>query len=100
MHRPQGSQSSQVKRSHSLTYPRVPSTHAPLLVSVRSEGPATVIRGLDMGKLTAENMKPAPPRRHENNAHEVDDSSEGSGVEDELIVRIDSPSKLSFHQAS
>lgn len=30
--------------------------------------------------------------------HVMSDSSDESGAEDELIVRIDSPSRLSFHQ--
>lgn len=92
-------QSSRVKPSHSLSYPRVPTTHAPPLVSVRSEGPATARRGIDTGKLTGQNLKPPLQGAHTKETHEVDDSSEESGVEDELLVRIDSPSKLSFHQA-
>lgn len=93
-------QSSRVKPSHSLSYPRVPTTHAPPLVSVRSEGPATARRGIDTGKLTGQNLKPPlQGTPHTKETHEVDDSSEESGVEDELLVRIDSPSKLSFHQA-
>ena len=35
-----------------------------------------------------------------NERYAIDDSSDESGGEDEIIVRIDSPSRLSFRQAS
>lgn len=96
-------QGSHVKPSHSLSYPVVPSADAPQLAAVRSEGPGTVSEGLNKGKLTRGTLKPPPhPLRgtHSKETRVVDDSSEESGAEEEIIVRIDSPSKLSFHQAS
>lgn len=93
-------QSGQVEPTYSLSYPRVPSAHTPPLVSVRSEGPVSARRGLDTRKLTSNVLKPPLQVTCTKDTHEVDDLSEESGGEDELIVRIDSPSKLSFNQAS
>lgn len=87
-----------IKPSHSLSYPRVPSAHQRPMVSVKSEGSTTLRRKLDMqeesnlSRLEKSHLNGSQARR--------DDSSDDSGGEDEHIVRIDSPSRLSFRQAS
>ncbi|KAJ0039259.1 hypothetical protein Pint_22522 [Pistacia integerrima] len=83
-----------VKLSHNLSYSRVPSHSAYQLPSVRSEGPATARKKLEMRKSTGE----IPADTTE--SHVIDYSSDDSGAEDEFIVRIDSPSRLSFRHAS
>ncbi|KAI7993938.1 Sodium/hydrogen exchanger 7 [Camellia lanceoleosa] len=93
---------SQVKSSHSLSYPAVPSSLRKVLVSVRSEGSTTVRNhNREFKKVTEQN--PETPLRSSNTQKSPvidDDSSDESGAEDELIVRIDSPSRLSFRQPS
>ncbi|XP_031268164.1 sodium/hydrogen exchanger 7 isoform X2 [Pistacia vera] len=83
-----------VKLSHNLSYSRVPSHSAYQLPSVKSEGPATARKKLEMRKSTGE----IPADTTE--SHVIDYSSDDSGTEDEVIVRIDSPSRLSFRHAS
>ena len=92
--------SSLKKPSHSQSYPTVPSYQGQRLLSVKSERTATVRKNLEVRKLTG-NISPTQlqsrdPRKN----HAVDDSSDESGAEDEVIIRIDSPSRLSFRQAS
>ncbi|XP_068662664.1 sodium/hydrogen exchanger 8 isoform X2 [Aristolochia californica] len=83
--------------SHSLSYPRILQKNMgdlPLM-SARSEGEATFHKSLRAGGFTQpeSNIPPVPTRQRK--ASRPDDySSEESG--DELIVRIDSPSRLSF----
>ncbi|XP_028067609.1 sodium/hydrogen exchanger 7 isoform X2 [Camellia sinensis] len=93
---------SQAKSSHSLSYPAVPSSLGKVLVSVRSEGSTTVRNhNREFKKVTEQN--PETPLRSSNTQRSPvidDDSSDESGAEDELIVRIDSPSRLSFRQPS
>ncbi|KAM6567523.1 hypothetical protein CsatA_026651 [Cannabis sativa] len=86
------------KPSHSISYPTIPSHQDRPLVSVRSEG--TVRKNLEGRNLTGETTL-APPRisTAPKDSH-AEDSSDESGAEDEFIVRIDSPSRLSFRQAS
>ncbi|KAF4369495.1 hypothetical protein G4B88_016435 [Cannabis sativa] len=86
------------KPSHSISYPTIPSHQDRPLVSVRSEG--TVRNNLEGRNLTGETTL-APPRisTAPKDSH-AEDSSDESGAEDEFIVRIDSPSRLSFRQAS
>ncbi|KAF5763237.1 putative cation/H+ exchanger, rmlC-like jelly roll, cation/H+ exchanger, CPA1 family [Helianthus annuus] len=78
------------KPSHSKSYPRVPPTERRGLLSVRSEGSTTVRKTVNVG---SESLV-VPDNR--NDGHEMDYSSDESGGEDEHIVRIDSPSTLSF----
>lgn len=93
---------SQAKSSHSFSYPAVPSSLGKVLVSVRSEGSTTVRNhNREFKKVTEQN--PETPLRSSNTQKSPvidDDSSNESGAEDELIVRIDSPSRLSFRQPS
>ncbi|XP_034911303.1 sodium/hydrogen exchanger 7 isoform X5 [Populus alba] len=67
--------SSQVKRSHSMSVLRKASFRNRQQVHVLSEG------------ATKE-------------THTIDNNSDESDTEDEIVVRIDSPSRLSFHQES
>ncbi|XP_059445682.1 sodium/hydrogen exchanger 8 isoform X1 [Corylus avellana] len=90
------SRSSLIKQSHCLSYPTVPSYPGHRLVSVKSEGAATVRRNLGMSKYTG-NFTPAQEQSKDpRESHVVDGSSDESGAEDEHVVRIDSPSRLSF----
>ncbi|XP_031384189.1 sodium/hydrogen exchanger 7 isoform X2 [Punica granatum] len=100
----------QSKTSHSLSYPSVPSHHGRTLVSVRSEGSATATAtSRTMPSRTSLGMREFSqqvlprPQPHSADRREIsagnDDSSDESGA-DEVIVRIDSPSRLSFRQAS
>ncbi|KAL7149630.1 hypothetical protein ABFS83_05G054200 [Erythranthe nasuta] len=85
--------SRRVKPSHSLSYPRVPLVNRPPIVSVKSEGSTTFRRKHDMQEAESS------VRLNESRARR-DESSDDSGGEDEHIIRIDSPSGLSFRQAS
>lgn len=80
--------------AHSLSYPGHP------LVSARSEGSVTLRKNLGARKFTGR----VPPEKAKDSeskdAHINDDSSDESGIEDEILIRIDSPSRLSFRQAS
>lgn len=89
----------QPKQSHSLSLLHAASTPGRRLVAVKSEGSTLVRTNLDR-KLTG-NI-PAPPLENKsiNPSPGVDDSSDESGAEDEHIIRIDSPSRLSFHHAA
>ncbi|KAK1387163.1 Salt overly sensitive 1 [Heracleum sosnowskyi] len=78
------------KSSHSLSYPRVISPEGQPLVYAKSEGAAT------LGKVPT--SKPPVPSSSTTKTHGMDYSSDESGAEDEHIVRIDSPSTLSFRQ--
>nr|UTD53590.1 Na+/H+ exchanger 7 [Casuarina glauca] len=85
-----------IKQAHSLSYPTVPLHPGRRLVSVKSEGAANVRRNLGMRKLTG-NLTPGEGQSKDlRESHVVEGSSDESGAEDEHIVRIDSPSRLSF----
>ncbi|OMO72604.1 hypothetical protein COLO4_27555 [Corchorus olitorius] len=83
--------------THSLSYPRVPSYPGHPLVSVKSEGAATLRKKLE-GRKFAGHI--SPPQQKDSNTKEGHDSSDESGAEEEILIRIDSPSTLSFRQAS
>ena len=92
---------SQTQAAHSLSYPRVPSraTDARPLLSVQSEGPNMnrTLGSKEYAKLPL--FPPLPTRRKKVKVAE-DNSSDESGGE-EVIIRIDSPSTLSFrHEGS
>ncbi|KAK9277152.1 hypothetical protein L1049_006691 [Liquidambar formosana] len=92
----------QVKPSHSLSYPEVPLHHGRPLVSIKSEG-ATNMSKSQVRKSTGQNHTPPLQSTSTRDSHVSrvkEDSSEDSGAEDEVIVSIDSPSRLSFRQAS
>ncbi|KAL4196021.1 hypothetical protein AMTRI_Chr04g243960 [Amborella trichopoda] len=90
------------KPAHSLSYPRVPlkstkQTTARPLMSAKSEG-ATMNKHFITKDLEQQTQ---PVTTLPGKSREIeDDSSDESGGEDDHIVRIDSPSRLSFHQYS
>ncbi|KAL5762963.1 hypothetical protein ACOSP7_019227 [Xanthoceras sorbifolium] len=92
--------SSEAKPADSLSYPRVASHHGYPLTSVRSEGDATVRKKLEARKSVGQIPSSSLQIAGANERHAVEDSSDESGGEDETLVRIDSPSRLSFRQAS
>lgn len=54
---------------------------------------------LDARKLPTSTARPPQEKSAQNETNARDDSSEESGAEDDgVVVRIDSPSVLSFHQ--
>lgn len=83
------------KASHNRSYQRVPPTENRRLISVKSEGSATVRKKTSVGEIRGPHENPLDTNEH----REMDYSSDESGGEDEHIVRIDSPSTLSFPQA-
>nr|AGW30208.1 SOS1 [Reaumuria trigyna] len=88
----------EIRPSHSLSYPSVPlGQEQRPLVSVRSEGSTRK-------RLEEEMARPdlAPPSTMHSRHQSVvrDESSDESGGEEDVIVRIDSPSRLSFRHAS
>ncbi|KAL6566292.1 Son of sevenless 1 [Orobanche gracilis] len=87
--------------SHSVSYPSVPTVPARPMFSVKSEGSTTfgTKRGTQENKKKHNSSQYEECRLNRNHAAR-DDSSDESGCEDEHIVRIDSPSKLSFRQIS
>ncbi|KAM1102119.1 hypothetical protein ACFX13_011060 [Malus domestica] len=86
-------------RSHKVSYPSVPSHHNSPLVSVRSEGATTVRKDYEARKVTAQSSLLGQQSTEPNKSHVVNDSSDESGGEDDVTVRIDSPGRLSFCQA-
>ncbi|KAH6790352.1 sodium proton exchanger [Perilla frutescens var. frutescens] len=88
-----------VKPSHSRSYPRVPSAPTCPMVSVKSEGSTTLRKKFDIQENKQEsNASERKELRLNESGARRDDSSDDSGCEDEHIVRIDSPSRLSFRQ--
>nr|QOS02253.1 SOS1 [Karelinia caspia] len=96
-HSPRTSPNGAVKlpktQSHSRSYPRVPPVENRRLLSVRSEGSTTVGKNVHVGGETLVGPHETADTR------EMDYSSDESGGEDEHIIRIDSPSTLSFPRA-
>ncbi|KAG0469711.1 hypothetical protein HPP92_016411 [Vanilla planifolia] len=84
---------SQINPSLSYSYPEVhKGENGRPLMSVQSEG-RNLKRRLDIGETTMAPIPTLPTRRDDNIDHVVDSSDESDG---EVIVRIDSPSTLSF----
>ncbi|PON79235.1 Cation/H+ exchanger, CPA1 family [Parasponia andersonii] len=88
-----------VKPLHSVSYPMMPSDQDRPLVSVRSDGSATV-KNLEGRNFTGEIISKSLQSTASKENPVPEDSSDDSGAEDEFIVRIDSPSRLSFRQDS
>lgn len=85
----------QEKSSHSLSYPRFPASKGRPFVSAKSEGSST------LGKnIKGHGPKPPAQSLSTRTTRVLDYSSDESGAEEEHIVRIDSPSTLSFQQVS
>ncbi|GKU97567.1 hypothetical protein SLEP1_g10703 [Rubroshorea leprosula] len=85
--------------SSSLSYPRIPLSPDRPLISVRSKGAATLRKNL-VRNLAGQD--PAPPMlsREDKEGQITNDSSDESGDENEHVIRIDSPSTLSYRHAS
>ena len=66
---------------------------------MRSEGSTTVRKNLDAQKHEEQNPAPELQTSSAQESRIINDWSDESGTEDELIIRIDSPSRLSFRQA-
>nr|BAX01505.1 salt overly sensitive [Bassia scoparia] len=86
-------------QKHSVSYPKVPSRAADTrpLLSVKSEGSTAVRKKHEEDVIRQELLPPAHSSRHPSRAQE--ESSDESDAEEEVVVRIDSPSRLSFRQA-
>lgn len=83
------------------SYNRFLSFPGHLLVSAGSEGASTMRKNnKEAGKITRRVPSAQAKKMDTKEGHVNDDSSDESGGEDEILVRIDSPSVLSFHQAS
>ncbi|RDX89814.1 Sodium/hydrogen exchanger 7, partial [Mucuna pruriens] len=78
---------------HSLSYPTIVSHQGHPLVSVKSEGAATAKK---VQEVTRNVTNPPFQRTERRQHHHGDNSSDDSDAEEDIIVRIDSPSKLSF----
>ncbi|XP_057417539.1 sodium/hydrogen exchanger 7-like isoform X2 [Lotus japonicus] len=79
----------------SLSYPNMASYQDRPLTSVKSEGAATDKKGHQVTRFNQDVTNP-PPQSTERREHHRDDSSDDSAVEEDIIVRVDSPSTLSF----
>ncbi|XP_052881610.1 sodium/hydrogen exchanger 7 isoform X2 [Gossypium arboreum] len=83
------------------SYNRFLSFPGHLLVSAGSEGASTMRKNnKEAGKITRRVPSAQAKKMDTKEGHVNDDSSDESGGEDEILVRIDSPSVLSFHQTS
>ncbi|XP_037495007.1 sodium/hydrogen exchanger 7, partial [Jatropha curcas] len=100
--RTRASSSHLVQRSQSMSFPRATSFKSHILVSVKSEGSTTVRKNLGIKRPKSASNVPIPLQQNtdRNESHALDDSSDESGPEDDHIIRIDSPSRLSFRQAT
>jgi hypothetical protein len=102
--RPGSSSNIQADSIHSKSYPRVPSTGANVrpLVSVQSEGESMRTRALTSRVLprAGSGTSSIPPLPVTRDRREKQDSSDDESAGEEVIVRIDSPSTLTFHHAS
>ncbi|KAF7827545.1 sodium/hydrogen exchanger 8 isoform X2 [Senna tora] len=88
------------KPPHSLSCPTIHSLHKRRLVSVKSEGAATANKDLEVREFTQNVTNPNIQSTEQRGGSHVDDSSDESAGEEDIIVRIDSPSTLSFRPAS
>ena len=101
-HRPHGVPVA--NKRHSSSYPRVPSKPAntrPLL-SVQSEGSnmKRMAAPKDAGEATTTAPAPATSADQQQQKVMQDDNSSDDSAGEEVIVRVDSPSMLSFHQST
>nr|AOX13591.1 SOS1-like protein [Populus alba x Populus glandulosa] len=88
---------SQVKRSHSLSVLKTASYQQ---VRVPSEEATYARKSLEVRKLIGKTHAPPVQSTGTNETCIIDNYSDESDAEDEFVVRIDSPSRLSFHHAS
>ncbi|KAK7260542.1 hypothetical protein RIF29_26679 [Crotalaria pallida] len=97
--RSRSSSSNHAKPPLSLSYPTIVSRRGHPLVSVKSEGAATVLKDNEVREFRRK-VPNAPLQSTEQREHhddEDDSSDDDSAIEEDIIVRIDSPSGLSFH---
>ncbi|KAF7020363.1 hypothetical protein CFC21_033476 [Triticum aestivum] len=92
-------------QKHSVSYPKVPSRAADTrpLLSVRSEGSNAMKRKSAPAPAIAPALAPFPPPLAEGRQRRAvgeDDDSSDESVGEEVIVRVDSPSMLSFNPPS
>ncbi|EMS63349.1 Sodium/hydrogen exchanger 7 [Triticum urartu] len=92
-------------QKHSVSYPKVPSRAADTrpLLSVRSEGSNAMSRKSAPAPAIAPALAPFPPPLAEGRQRRAvgeDDDSSDESVGEEVIVRVDSPSMLSFNPPS
>lgn len=107
LHRPRSSstiQSNPTHRELSLRVPSPASANVRPLFSVQSEGESMRTRALASRVLPRagsgpSSIAPLPVTRVRRQRQE-DNSSDDESAGEEVIVRIDSPSTLTFHQAS
>ena len=92
-----GLSSNQAGPPLSLSYPTIVPHHGRPLVSDKSEGAATAKKDHEVREFKP-NVAKAPLQATERREHHGDDSSDDSAAEED-IVRIDSPSTLSFPQS-
>nr|AGB06353.1 plasmalemma Na+/H+ antiporter [Indosasa sinica] len=92
----------QANQKHSSSYPGVPSrsSNARTLPCVKSEGSNMVDRRVAPAPPVPVTAAAAGRRRRRKAIEEDDNSSDESAGEEEVIVRVDSPSMLSFCQSS
>ncbi|GMI63608.1 hypothetical protein HRI_000030100 [Hibiscus trionum] len=87
----------QSKPAYNRSYDRIFSFPGHPLASVRSEGSVTLRKNLEEGRKITRRVPPAQVKNTDSKeGHENDDLSD----EDEILVRINSPSGLSFNHAS
>jgi len=101
-HRPRGMPVA--NKRHSSSYPRVPSRppNARHLLSVQSEGSnmKRMAAPKDTGEATTTAPAPATSADQQQQKVMQDDDSSDDSAGEEVIVRVDSPSMLSFHQST
>ncbi|XP_058731196.1 sodium/hydrogen exchanger 8-like [Vicia villosa] len=94
-----GLSANRTRPSHrSLSYPTFMPHEARPLVSVKSEGAATDKKNVGVKWIT-QDVTNLPSQSTYHRVHHEDDSSDDSAVEEDILVRIDSPSTLSFRQS-
>ncbi|KAM0849196.1 hypothetical protein ACQ4PT_053881 [Festuca glaucescens] len=91
-------------QKHSASYPKVPSramSNTRPLLSVQSEG-SNLMNRKSAPAPAAPALAPFPPlvAGRQRRAIAEEDNSSDESVEEEIIVRVDSPSMLSFHPPS
>lgn len=90
----------QGKPSYSFSYPRFPPSKGSSLVGGKSEGSSTLGKNIEVRERKGHGPEPTAEASSARTSRVLDYSTDESGAEDEHIVRIDSPSTLSFRQTS
>ncbi|XP_027191971.1 sodium/hydrogen exchanger 8 isoform X2 [Cicer arietinum] len=82
----------------SLSYPTIVPRQGRPFVSTKSEGDATGKKDIGVKEFIRD-VTNLPSQSTDRREHHEDDSSDDSAMEEDIIVRIDSPSTLSFRQS-